>query len=216
MRYLLLPDLRQVLHLGVPMRNANSEVQLRLQAAEDLAFPSGKIYSGWPESFEDPSHPKGSYNMPEIDNNVVFGTGEWHLYQSIIGNTAGRDRIVSGQNAIRFQQNRSDDEYLQMNFDVPDGASKVTLWYGSYYTDRSSTFTLEYSIDQGETWHVVGEPISDAHSTAESANAKQAVFLMDIKQPVRFRVNKKGLGTSNNLISNGRLGVDDIAVFKSY
>lgn len=200
---------------GIALRSG-SDVNLRMQNGGDMAYPSGRIYPGWPETYEEPSHPKGSYNMTDINNNVGFSTGEWHLYQSIIGNTAGRDRIVSGTNAIRFQQNRSDDEYLQMNFDVPNGASKVTFWYGSYYTDRSCTFQLEYSLDQGTTWSTIGNPISDAHPTSESLIAKQAVFLMDIDVPVRFRINKLGLGTSNNSISNGRLGVDDFAIYQSY
>ncbi len=149
-------------------------------------------------------------------NAVSFPTGQWNLYQAILGTTAGRDRIVSGKNAIRMQQNLSVDGYVQMNFDVPNGASKVTLWYGSYYTDRSCTFKLEYSTDGGTTWKQTGEPISDAHTTTESMNSKQAVFLMNIQGPVRFRVTKLGLGTSNNVINNGRLGLDDIAIYKSY
>lgn len=200
---------------GIPLNEGNKLV-LRLQTADDMAYPSGKLYPGWPETFEEPSHPKGSYNMAAIENNVGLPTGEWHLYQAIFGNTAGRDRIVSGLNAIRFQQNRSDDEYVQMNFDVPDGASKVTFWYGAYYNDQSSTFKLEYSTDQGVTWQQVGEPVSDAHTFAQDRNAKQAIFLMNIPGPVRFRVNKLGLGTSNNTVSNGRLGIDDIAIYKSY
>ncbi|MFC3196960.1 DUF5689 domain-containing protein [Parapedobacter deserti] len=200
---------------GVAFRQGN-DIQIRLQKYEDMTYPSGRLYAGWPETFEEPSHPKGSYNMPDIGNNVSFQTGEWHLYQAIIGTTAGRDRIVSGSNAIRMQQNRSDDEYLQMNFDVPHGASKVTFWYGSYYTDRSCTFQLEYSIDQGQTWNIVGEPIRDAHTTSESLDAKQAVFLVDIAVPVRFRINKLGLGQSSPTVENGRLGIDDFAVYQHY
>ena len=189
---------------------------LRIQKAEDMINASGRIYQGWPESYAEPSHPKGSYNMVDINNNVGFPTGEWHLFYSIMGNTAGRDRVVSGENAIRIQQNLNHDAYLQMNFDLPDGASKVTFWYGSYYNDRSSTFKLEYSTDQGQTWQQVGQEISDAHTFASSSTAKEAVFLMDIQEPVRFRVTKLGLGTSSPSVENGRLGIDDFAVYKSY
>lgn len=194
----------------------NDNIQLRLLTYEGMAYPSGKIYPNWPETFESPDRPKGSYNMPDINNNVVFHTGEWHLYQAIYGETPGRDRIVSGQYAIRMQQNRSDDEYLQMNFDVPEGASKVTFFYGSYWNDRSSTFQLEYSQDEGTTWTRIGEPISDAHTTTESMDSKQAIFLMNIEGPVRFRINKLGLGSSSATVSNGRLGIDDFSIFKSY
>lgn len=194
----------------------NGRPAIFMQSEDDMANPSGQIYSGWPETFENPSHPKGSYNMPDIDNNVGLSTGEWHLYYSIFGNTPGRDRIVSGENGIRMQQNLSEDAYLQMNFDVPNGASKVTFWYGSYYNDRSCTFKLEYSTDQGTTWHQIGPSINDAHTQAESPNPKQAVFLMDIQDPVRFRITKLGLGVSSPTVENGRLGIDDFAVYKSY
>lgn len=203
--------------MGIPLTKGDSnKLTLYLQKPEDMTNPSGKIYAGWPETFEEPSHPKGSYDMPDIFNNVGLPTGEWHLYYSIFGNTAGRDRIVSGKNAIRMQQNRDHDVYLQMNFDVPEGAGKVTFWYGSYYNDQSSTFKLEYSVDQGVTWKQIGESISDAHTQAQSSSAKQAVFLMDIDQPVRFRVTKLGLGASSPSVSNGRLGIDDFAVYKNY
>ena len=200
---------------GIVLSNGEAPV-LYMQSENDMANPSGKIYPGWPETFEEPSGPKGSYNMVDINDNIGFATGEWHLYQAIIGTTAGRDRIVSGINSIRMQQNRTDDEYTQMNFDVPNGASKVTFWYGSYYNDRSCTFKLEYSTDQGVTWKQIGNEISDAHTQAESSSPKQAVFLMDIQVPVRFRITKLGLGISSPTVSNGRLGIDDFAIYKSY
>ena len=201
--------------VGIPFKE-NNEIQLRLQSYAGMSYPSGRIYGGWPETFENNDIPKGSYNMAAINNNVNFHTGQWHLFQSIIGDTQGRDRIVSGTQAIRFQQNLSVPALVQMNFDVPTGASKVTFWYGAYYTDRSSSFELEYSQDQGATWTKLGETITDAHTTSESLNAKQAIYLMNIQGPVRFRIKKLGLGTSTNLISNGRLGLDDIAIYRSY
>lgn len=201
--------------VGIPYKE-NKEIQLRLQSYAGMTYPSGRIYIGWPETFENPEGAKGSYNMPAINNNMAFSTGEWHLFQSIIGDTPGRDRIVSGSKAIRFQQNLAVPAYLQMNFDVADGASKITFWYGAYYTDRSSSFMLEYSKDQGATWTKVGDVIIDAHKTSESLNAKQAIFLMNIQGPTRFRITKLGLGTSSNTVDNGRLGIDDVSVFRSY
>lgn len=201
--------------MGVFVRNGESGT-LYMQSRGDMTNPSGKIYAGWPETYEAPSIEKGSYDMPDIQNNVGFATGEWKLYMAIVGTTAGRDRIVSGKNAIRMQQNREEDEYVQMNFDVAEGASKVTFWYGSYYNDRSCTFRLEYSTDGGETWKQIGEDISDAPTVSQSKTPKQAVFLMDIQGPVRFRINKLGLGVSSNTVSNGRLGIDDFAIYKAY
>lgn len=200
---------------GIAFREGD-QLQLRMQDYADMAYASGKLYTGWPETFDAlDASVKGSYDMKE-KNDVPFSTGQWRLFQAILGTTAGRDRIVSGKNAIRMQQNLSVDGYVQMNFDVPHGASKVTLWYGSYYTDRSCTFKLEYSTDQGKTWKQTGESIADAHPTSQSLNSKQAVFLMNVQGAVRFRITKLGLGTSSNVVNNGRLGIDDFAIYKSY
>lgn len=192
---------------GVALRD-NEKIQLRLLTYADMAFPSGKIYPGWPETFDNPDAPKDGY----ANRTVVLPTGSWWFQQTLLGVTAGRDRIVSGTNAVRFQQNHAtSDAILQMDFDVPDGASKVTFFYGSYWNDPTSWFRLEYSTDQGTTWHQVGENITDAHTTTQSMDSKQAIFLMDIPGPVRFRLNRP---QANNV--GGRLGVDDFAIFKAY
>ena len=196
---------------GIALASTNGP-ELRLQKSADMMYPSGRLYQGWPETFEQPDTLKAGYAILPVQ----LSTGTWLFDQSMLGTTLGRDRIVSGNNAVRFQQNLNRSSYLQMEFDVPNGASKITLWYGAYYTDRSSTFQLGYTIDQGETWKLVDAPITDAHSTSVSLVAKQAVFLVDIKQPVRFRINKLGLGTSLNSVSNGRLGIDDIAIYQGY
>lgn len=192
---------------GVVLKD-NDKVQLRLLTYADMAYPSGKIYAGWPETFENPDAPKDGY----ANRVVLLSTGPWWFQQTLLGITAGRDRIVSGINAVRFQQNHaSSDAILQMDFDVPDGATKVTFWYGSYYDDPSSWFRLEYSTNQGATWQQIGENITDAHKNSESLQAKQAVFMMNIQGPVRFRVNRP---QANNV--GGRLGLDDFAIYKSY
>jgi hypothetical protein len=110
-----------------------------------------------------------------------------------------------------MQQQLDFDAYVQMNFDLPNGASKVTFSYGAYYTDASSTIKLEYSQDGGVTWQQTGEKVSDA-----SAESKVAIFLMDIKGAVRFRINKLGLGPTNGTsVFNGRLSIEDFAVFSN-
>lgn len=192
---------------GIALKD-NNAVQLRLLTYADMAYPSGKIYGGWPETFDNPDAPKDGY----ANRVVLLPTGPWWFQQTLLGITAGRDRIVSGINAVRFQQNHaSSDAILQMDFDVPDGASKVTFFYGSYWNDPTSWFRLEYSIDQGATWHQVGENITDAHTTTQSMDSKQAIFLMNIPDPVRFRVNRP---QANNV--GGRIGLDDFAIFRSY
>ena len=173
----------------------------------DMLDASGPVYTGFPETFEFPDQSlKASYAA------AVTGlkTGNWLLDQAILANTSGRDRFnPAGLQCIRMQQNLSVPGYVQMNFNVPNGASKVSLLYGAYYNDATSSFVLEYSKDDGATWIQTGKVINDA-----SAVAKTATFLMDISGPVRFRVKKLGLGTTNNTsINNGRLSIEDFAIY---
>lgn len=213
---------------GILFMGGGNTPQLRLQKLEDMMDPSGPVYPGYPEDFEFPFDGKQNYNVTGehqydnedqtvvIDNNVDLRTGNWKFEQSLLGNLAN-DRVVSGRQAVRFQQNLSVPSYLQMNYDVPNGATKVTFWYGSYGNDVSCSFDLEYSTDEGRTWHKIGETISDAHPRSQSASAKLATYTMDIQGPVRFRIHKLGLGpSSGTAVRNGRLGVDDFAIYQNY
>jgi hypothetical protein len=188
--------------------------QLWLRTAADAVDPSGPIYTGFPESFEAvPQATKGMYDMNTTtvpDNTVQFGTGRWKLYQAILGNTSGRDRYT-GTQGIRMQQGLTVPAVVEMKFDLPNGATKVTLLYGAYYTDAASSWKLEYSQDQGATWTQSGAVISDAGNWQRSIT-----FLLNISGPVRFRINKLGLGASNPpTVLNGRLGLDDIAIYEN-
>jgi len=188
--------------------------QLWLRTAADAVDPSGPIYTGFPESFEAvPQATKGSYDMNTTavpDNTVQFGTGRWKLYQAILGNTSGRDRYT-GTQGIRLQQGLTVPAVVEMKFDLPNGATKVTLLYGAYYTDAASSWKLEYSQDQGATWTQAGAVVSDAGNWQRTAT-----FLLNISGRVRFRINKLGLGPSNPpTVLNGRLGLDDIAIYEN-
>ena len=135
------------------------------------------------------------------------------LYQAILGKE-GNDRAVSQPNAIRMQQNLSEPGYLQMNFDVPNGATKVTAWVGSYgaSSDKPAQWKLEYSQDQGVTWIQIGED-----KWAISKTKELITFLMDIEGPVRFRIHKygPGNGSTDATIQNGRLSIDDFAIYEN-
>jgi hypothetical protein len=188
--------------------------QLWLRTAADAVDPSGPIYAGFPESFEAvPQATKGMYDMNTTtvpDNTVQLGTGRWKLYQAILGNTAGRDRYT-GTQGIRMQQGLTVPAVVEMKFDLPNGATKVTLLYGAYYTDAASSWKLEYSQDQGATWTQSGATITDAGNWQRTAT-----FLLNVSGPVRFRINKLGLGASNPpTVLNGRLGLDDIAIYEN-
>ena len=185
---------------------ASAKKTISLRNANDIKFASGVLYAGFPESFETPDvSAKSSYNTGT--NIIALSTGNWYLLQAILANTPVSDKYnPPGKQCIRMQQNLTTSGYVQMNFDLPDGASKVTVFYGKYSTDAKSTFRLESSTNGGTTWTAVGSNITDM---PEKGN-KQASWAVNFTGPVRFRINKLGTGTSNN----GRLCIEDFAVYK--
>jgi hypothetical protein len=213
-------------YVGIPFYGAaNGDYgtipQLRVRTSNDISNASGPIYTGWPESFESPNASvKGSYNMNTVDvpnNNINLKTGNWKLEQSILGNLANDRFNAPGLQCIRMQQSLSVPCYLQMNFDLPNGASKVTFWQGAYGPDVSSTFKLQHSVDAGVTWVddiAVGQ--TTANIQAITGRSRQETFLLNLKGNVRFRVMKLGLGASSGTaVQNGRLSIEDVAVFSN-
>lgn len=193
--------------------NEGDKKGIALRSAADIKFKSGALYAGFPESFESPDFSvKASYNMTATNNDVDLSTGNWKLLQAILGNTLIRDKFnFPGKQCVRMQQNLSTDGLVQMNFDLTEGASKVTLFYGKYYTDPASTFKLEYSTNGGTSWTQAGADVKDM----PVEGSKQATFEVNITGNVRFRVRKLGLGTSTATKPNGRLCIEDIAIYKA-
>jgi hypothetical protein len=174
------------------------------------SFAQKALYPNFPENFESPdTAAKGHYKKAD----VKLKSGDWNLDQAILGALTNHDRFnPSGKQSIRMQQNRNKPAYLEMNFDLPEGASQVTIAYASYYKDAPCVWKLEYSLDQGISWKQAGEDIK-----TESKELKTATFNLDLKDKVRFRVNKLGLGDgkADPAIKNGRLSIDDIAIYKN-
>lgn len=175
-----------------------------------IGFAQKALYPNFPEAFEWPdTAAKTHYKKAD----VKLKSGDWNLDQAILGALTNHDRFnPSGKQSIRMQQNRSKSAYLEMNFDLPDGASKVTVAYASYYKDAPCVWKLEYSLDQGLTWKQAGQDIG-----TETKELKTAEFNLDLKGKVRFRINKLGLGDGKTdpSIKNGRLSIDDFAVYKN-
>lgn len=183
-------------------------VLLLLGSAQLALAQKGKPYPVFPEKFESPlAETKTKYGKGEVE----FMSGNWTLQEAIIGSVADKDRF-KGKQSIRMQQNLDAPSLLQMNFDLPNGASKVSFQYASYGKDRSCTFILEYSSDHGATWTRADRVITDA-----SDGLSTAIFKFDLKGNVRFRINKIGLGSSENeaSIKNGRLNIDEFTVYQN-
>lgn len=163
-----------------------------------------KLYPNFPESFE--TNSKLSYAIDD----VTLPTGRWRLDNTVI-QSEKYETPTSGKHAVRMAMNLSTSAYLQMMFDLPNGASKVVLWYKCFPLDKPSMWQLEYSTDKGKKWH----PTGDLVVATNKDKYVEAVFELDIKGKVRFRINKIGLGdgSKNPDISNGRLNIDDFAVY---
>lgn len=182
---------------------------LMMLLASNFVFgQKGTVYANFPEQFESPdTAAKSRYKKENLD----LKSGNWTFDQSLLGAITDRDR-VNGKQSVRFQQNRDKPCFLEMNFDLPNGASKVTLAYGSYYKDPSCKWRLESSTDGGKTWTQEGKDIEDVTSKLQVAT-----FNLDHKGKVRFRINKLGLGSSKDdpSIKNGRLCIDDFVVYQN-
>jgi hypothetical protein len=171
-------------------------------------FAQKALYANFPETFDSPDTAAKSKYKKAM---VVLKSGEWNFDNAILGALQGHDKF-NGKQGVRMQQNRIKPSYAEMNFDLTEGASKVIVAYASYYKDASSVWKLEYSTDGGATWTQTGADVK-----AEGKELKTAEFSLDIKGKVRFRINKLGLGDgkADPAIQNGRLSIDDFAVYKN-
>ena len=192
---------------GIAFATPDASPQLWVRNVDDVQHSSGAMYANYPEQFENGT--KKSYT-PAV--NVTLPSGSWRLDNAVMQNES-KDKPTNGVYAVRMQQNLTVSAYLQMMYNVPS-ASKVTVWYGVFTDDLGCTWRLEYSTNNGTSWTAAGPDVKDA----SPRDRKLAVFTFNIKVPVRFRINKIGLGTTNSSakppIINGRLNIDDFAIYQ--
>ena len=195
-----------------------AKTYLKLRNGDDVFNETGAPYLNFPETFESVSaSQKPNYLMPEIDNIVEFKSGPWILYQSIIGDQSRYDRFnsLNGIQSIRMKDKLAGSAYLEMGFDLVEGASKVEVMHAIYglYTSNpqvAAAWDLEYSQDGGNTWNKIGETVAETNTK----NPSIVTFTMNIKGKVRFRINKLGYdGYLNG--QNGMLNIDDFTVYQN-
>ncbi|MCD0488188.1 DUF5689 domain-containing protein [Pedobacter sp. MC2016-14] len=191
------------------MVSENLAAQLWLINEASISDESGALYGGFPENFEggDAAITAAGYST----KTGALSTGSYTLTNTGL-NKEANDLAVSGVYALRMNQNSASDSWCTMNYDLPNGATKVTVWAGSYgaAADLGSTWRLEYSRNAGGSWLQIGEDI-----LTTSKVKKLYTFLMDIKGPVRFRFGKKGIGSSSVSNQNGRLSMDDFSIYRN-
>jgi hypothetical protein len=200
--------------------------QIRLQKEADVVINNFITYPNFPEGAEfTPSITKQDYELPAAPNNkITFKTGVWILEGVAMrpnevgpGGAGTSFDTRNGANAFRFPNNNTVVRYLQMDFDLAFGASKVTFQYAHWNNTsdtRGGKLRLEYSVDQGVNWLPArpdGTLVDDITVSNPSVFAT-ATYTLSILVPVRFRIAKVSTGTSSAANPNGRLNIDDITI----
>ena len=105
--------------------------------------------------------------------------------------------------------------YLEMGFDLENGASKIEIMHAIYglYTLNPKTpaaWNLECSQDGGQTWFKVGETVPETNTR----NPEIVTFNVNLHGKVRFRINK--LGSDDPLFFEaGMLNIDDFNIYQN-
>ncbi len=208
----------QFFYVGGPEKRINGS--LSGVKSTDISDGKGNPYLGFPETFE-------SVRSGETDNRGVYSTasftvplstGNWTSSLSGVRNESS-DRKLGTWAWRSGGRNTTQDIYLSMDFDVPNGASKVTVAYGIFGTDLIPTWGLEYSTNQGASWIQVGSLVTEAVKEGASVvnKARTVTFLLDIDGPIRFRI-KKAQSTYvtadyANSSQQDRLNIDNFMIF---
>lgn len=167
------------------------------------------LYPNFPEGWEVHGGTRKSShtgNGPTQRQSDVFPSGEW-LMPNMYTNSAAAIIHKVGNWAVMM--NTGVATYLEMDFDLPNGARKFSFIYGAAtLTNANETalpltieLTVEYSIDSGKSWNRMGESLSVDDLQVQYFKE----YVLDIKGPVRFRIGKN--------TSRARPIVDEIAIY---
>jgi len=165
------------------------------------------VYPGFPEKF-DTQIEKDNYKDTELQLN----TGLWRLKGvKLVMKKWGIEVADDGTKGLMFQGNSTRLFVAEMKFDLPDGASKVSVMVSSAGQDPSCKWILQASTDGGNKWKRISNEVLTDNKTP-----KEETFNVNIKGPVRFRIMKLGLGNAKEdpSIENGRLVIDNFTVYK--
>lgn len=124
---------------------------------------------------------------------IALPSGSWLVDEGLLG-FSDRDKKV-GVKAVRLR----DSGILRSNFDFPDGASTVTLFFGTFGTDPDSKLELYYSSNGGTSWIKVGSTITS------SSDLQSTQFSVNVAGNIRFEIRKVDGTTS-------RVDIDEVSV----
>ncbi len=182
---------------------------------EPIPEPGTELYPNFPEGWEIHTatggrKPSFTGAGPTGGQSDIFPSGEWLMEDiySISTGSMAKNRI--GDYAVMFRGGGTYTPRLAMNFDLSDGASKFSFYYGAATQNATDTggvpiyVKVEYSQDSGNTWSQLGDILEV--TSAEDQYYKE--YELNIKGPVRFRIGK-------NNPTAARMFVDEISVYKN-
>jgi len=165
-------------------------------------FKEPELYPNFPEGWED--H-EGTRKKSYDGASDIFPSGEWLMPDMYLNSTA---TIVHKIGTWGLMMKNDVATYLEMNFDLQEGASLFSFYYGTVTQTNANdveglpiVVKVEYSKDSGNTWLPLGDDLEV--TTIEKQYFQE--YWLDIQGPVRFRIGKND--------SRARLMVDEIAVY---
>ena len=144
-------------------------------------------------NFEDAT--KGSYFQG--DNIVTLNGLNWELYNVLIGGLPSDWK--NGDRSARLNGNNIG-TLMSMKESWPYKVLKISFYYRRFGTDSSTTWKVECSVNDGETWFQVGEDFEP------SEEVKRFESLLPDNNRAKIRIARSGTDEHNNR----RMNVDDI------
>ncbi len=172
----------------IPVAKETSLIEKKNSSLNIAARGSLASVTATGENFENGT--KGAYAAAD----VTLISGVWNLNDALLGNSASDPK--NGTQSARVRNSGK----LTMKFDVPAGASTVTILHAKYGTDANGTWQLWYSTNAGTSYTQTGGTVTTSTTTLQTAS-----FTVNVAGAVRFEIRKTDGGTN-------RICFDDIAI----
>ncbi|MDD3875877.1 MAG: hypothetical protein PHT69_04610 [Bacteroidales bacterium] len=128
------------------------------------------------------------------DTTVQLESGKWRFAKSTIGTTSVDKK--RGAKSARIQLGG----YIVMDFNKPKGIESISLYHGNYRNDQGGRFVLQYSTNNGQSFHPIGFPVN---CNSNGQMQKITFDSVNIQGPVRFLIQ---------VINGNRVNIDDISI----
>lgn len=126
------------------------------------------------------------------DSIITLESGDWRFAKAMIGTTA-QDKKRGGR-AARIQKGG----FIAMNFNKPNGIETISIYHGNYRQDQGGQFMVQYSTNNGQTFHSLGVVSCNAGGLMT-----KTTFDVMMQGNVRIVINA---------INGNRINIDDIAI----